>query len=58
MMATRYFVDPQGNYLGGFDGAPPPTGAIEVSDPPPDARWYVRNFALDRWEEYRAGRDE
>jgi hypothetical protein len=33
-LMTKYFVDDQGNYLGGFDGAAPPSGAIEVANPP------------------------
>lgn len=35
-MATKFYTDAQGNYLGGFDGAPPPQGAIEVTVPPDD----------------------
>ena len=31
---TRYFVDASGAYLGGFDGAEPPAGSIEVAGPP------------------------
>lgn len=31
---TKFFVDAQGNFLGGFDGALPPPGAIEVPGPP------------------------
>jgi hypothetical protein len=31
---TKYFVDAVGNYLGGFDGAGPQAGAIEVPNPP------------------------
>ena len=31
---TRFFIDSQGNYLGGFDGALPPVGAIEIESPP------------------------
>lgn len=27
---TKYFVDNAGNYIGGFDGANPPAGAVEV----------------------------
>lgn len=38
---TRFFVDADGNYLGGFDGAEPPAGAIEVPSPPP--------HGLDTW---------
>lgn len=37
-MSTKFFVDVDGNYLGGFDGAEPPAGAIEVPVPPSDAR--------------------
>jgi hypothetical protein len=32
---TRFYVDVAGAYIGGFDGAPPPAGAIEVPAPPP-----------------------
>lgn len=32
---TRFFVDAAGRYLGGFDGAAPPAGAVEVDGPPP-----------------------
>ena len=35
---TKFYVDSDGNYLGGFDGAEPPAGAIEVADAPQDAR--------------------
>ncbi len=31
---TQYFIDTDGNYLGGFDGAEPPEGSIEVDTPP------------------------
>ena len=34
---TKYYADASGNYLGGFDGATPPAGAIEVSLAPTDA---------------------
>ncbi|WP_085908270.1 hypothetical protein [Kiloniella majae] len=33
-MSTKYFVDLEGKYLGGFVGAEPPEGAIEVVGPP------------------------
>lgn len=33
----KYYIDSQGIYLGGWD-ANPPTGAIEVPEPPQDAR--------------------
>lgn len=35
---TNYFVDANGAYLGGFEGAEPPSGAIEVPEAPDDAR--------------------
>lgn len=35
---TLYFVDKQGNYLGGFDGSLPPKGSIQVFEPPLDGR--------------------
>lgn len=34
---TTYYVDVSGNYLGGFDGADPPAGAIEVPSAPSNA---------------------
>lgn len=42
MGVTKFYVDQDGNYLGGFDGAAPPAGAVEVPDPPEhgqDQRW-------------------
>lgn len=42
---TNYFVDANGNYLGGFDGAEPPEGAIEVPAAPDDARQLWQNGA-------------
>lgn len=38
---TKFYVDGQGAYIGGFDGALPPDGAIEVSKAP--------NTARDKW---------
>lgn len=35
---TKYYVDPSGKYLGGFDGSQPPIGSIEVASPPEDGR--------------------
>jgi hypothetical protein len=35
---TKFYVDNAGHYLGGFDGAEPPEGAIEVAAPPTEAR--------------------
>lgn len=37
-MVTRYFVDGAGKYVGGFDGAAPPAGSVEVPFAPADAR--------------------
>lgn len=31
---TKFYVDDSGIYLGGFDGATPPNGSIEVDSPP------------------------
>lgn len=39
---TKYFVDKQGVYIGGFDGAEPPAGAIEVP--------FAPAFASDIWD--------
>lgn len=33
-MTTRFYIDAAGNYLGGFDGALPPAGAVEVPSAP------------------------
>jgi hypothetical protein len=35
---TLYYVDVNGNYIGGFSGAEPPEGSIEVPTAPDDAR--------------------
>lgn len=35
---TKYFITPEGRYVGAFDGALPPSGSIEIQSPPPDAR--------------------
>lgn len=34
---TRFFVDASGAYIGGFFGAVPPAGAVEVPSAPPSA---------------------
>jgi hypothetical protein len=39
---TKYFVNKDGLYLGGFDGAEPPKGSIEVDTPPA--------HGLDTWD--------
>lgn len=38
---TKYYVDTLGNYIGGFDGALPPSSSIKVPNPP--------NHGLDKW---------
>lgn len=38
MSGALYFVDVNGNFLGGFAGAAPPQGAVAVPTPPADAR--------------------
>lgn len=35
---TKYYVDAQGNYIGGFDGVAPPANTVEVPNAPDDAR--------------------
>jgi hypothetical protein len=37
-VTTRYFADHSGNYIGAFDGAVLPEGAIEVPEAPEDAQ--------------------
>ncbi len=39
---TKFFRDSNNKYIGGFDGATPPAGAIEVPFPP--------EHALDTWD--------
>lgn len=34
---TNFYVDDQGRYIGGYDGAEPPEGAIEVPSAPASA---------------------
>lgn len=45
---TKFFVKENGSYIGGFDGAEPPSGAIEISDAPDDAR-QIWDFASQTW---------
>jgi hypothetical protein len=45
---TKYFIDLAGNYIGAFDGAEPPIGAVEVPVAPDDAR---QPWLGDRWGE-------
>lgn len=46
-MATKYYVDTEGNYLGGFEGSAP-ANATEVANPPAHGRAKWLNNA---WEE-------
>ena len=56
----KYFVDSEGNYLGGFDGSKPPKDSIEVSCPAHGldtwngVKWipHVRPYAESRIDEY------
>lgn len=45
----KYYVDEQGNYLGGWSDNPP-SGAIEVPSAPDDAR---RVWDGDKWDGFR-----
>ena len=54
-MTTRFFVDPDGNYLGGFDGADPPPLAIEVPGPPDDGR---QKWSGTEWLPYQRPYDD
>lgn len=47
---TKYFVDANGKSLGGFDGAEPPTGSIEV--PAPNHALDIWDFANNKWIPY------
>lgn len=47
---TKFYADAEGNYLGGYDGAPPPEGGIETSCAPDDAR-QVYDFDSQVWGE-------
>lgn len=49
-MTTRYYVDADGAYIGAFDGADPPEGAVEVATAPQDAR-QVWNADAGAWNE-------
>lgn len=42
---TQYYVDQNGTYLGGFDGAEPPAGGIEVPTAPAHASQVYANGA-------------
>lgn len=40
-MTTKYYVDSENNFIGGFDGTDPPQGSKEVPVP---------NHGLDTWD--------
>lgn len=46
-METKYYVDVDGNYIGGFCGEGAmdlvPEGAVEVANPPPICAWQKWN---------------
>ena len=46
---AKYFVDGNGIYIGGFEGAEPSGGATEVPEAPDDARqvWADRKMRVD-----------
>jgi hypothetical protein len=61
---TKYYIDELGNYLGGFDGAEPPEGAIEIDGPPVNGldtflngQWKSYKTSNDVWNEIKAYRD-
>lgn len=58
-MSTRYFVDPGGTYLGGFDGAEPPRGSVEVPAAPEDGRqkWDGRGWSPKPSDDYALTKD-
>lgn len=41
----KFYIDKNGKYLGGFDGAPKPAGATEVPAPPDHAAQIYANGA-------------
>lgn len=45
---TKYYIDNQGNYVGGFDGVKPPEGSIEVLTPPLHA---AQKYKSNAWLE-------
>lgn len=54
---TKFYVDSNGRYLGGYDGANPPKGAKEVFSPPDDAR-QLWDFTTDAWKKLQKPYDE
>lgn len=48
MTDTKFYVDEDGVYLGGYDGDPP-TGAFEVAGPPPIHAMQIWDFTDKLW---------
>ncbi len=45
-MSTKYYIDEDGVFLGGFgEGAAPPDGAVEITDLPSDGRMILTDGA-------------
>lgn len=56
---TKYFIDSNNMYVGGFDGAEPPDGSIEVPNPPPHAlRYKFLNGAWEKITDAQTDREE
>lgn len=47
-MKTKYFINSDGDYIGGFLGAIPQNGAIEV-DSPPTHGWQKYDLGNNVW---------
>lgn len=46
---TKFYIDATGAFLGAYDGAPPPKGAVEVAAPPDDGRKIWDGAAWQDW---------
>lgn len=46
---TRFYVNSDGDYIGGFDGANQPSEAIEISAPPMHA---LDKFINGKWQQH------
>ena len=49
-MMTKFYVDQNGKYVGGFDGVTPPAGSVEVPSPPSHADFETWNFGASQWD--------
>lgn len=54
-MTTKFYVTKAGAYLGGYDGAEPSEGAIEVADPPDHA---LQMWDGNKWLPYVPSKEE